>query len=66
MSGKVRFPFSTAASIKFNPANIYLGRTSLFGIFASLAVVVFWIAIFYLAVQFVWQKGLRIYSAEGR
>jgi len=50
----------------FNPVNIYLGRTSLFGIFASLAVVVFWIAVFYLAVQFIWQKGLRIYSAEGR
>jgi len=50
----------------FNPVNIYLGRTSLLGIFAPLAVVVFWIAIFYLIVQFIWQKGLRIYSAEGR
>jgi len=28
--------------------------------------VAFWIAIFYLAVQFVWQKGLKVYSAEGR
>lgn len=50
----------------FNPINIWLGRASLLGAFASLAIVVFWIGIFYLIVQLVWQKGLRIYSAEGR
>lgn len=50
----------------FNPINIWLGRTSLLGIFTSLTITIFWVAIFYFTVQFVWQKGLRIYSAEGR
>lgn len=50
----------------FNPINIWLGRVSLLGIFISLTITIFWIAIFYFTVQFVWQKGLRIYSAEGR
>lgn len=50
----------------FNPINIYLGRASLLGSFASLVIVLFWIVIFYLIAQFIWQKGLRVYTAPGR
>lgn len=48
------------------PANIYLGRLSLGQMFVGFATAGFWILVFAYAVYGVWQKGLKIYAAEGR
>lgn len=50
----------------FFPINVYLGRVSPAEMFFGLAVSSFWIFASYRFLEFVWQKGLRTYAAEGR
>lgn len=48
------------------PIKIYLGQLSAVQIYSGLAVAIIWVAILYLVVKFVWQRGLKIYTAYGR
>lgn len=48
------------------PLKIYLGQLSYSLIFTGLGTMVFWIMILYLLVKFVWNRGLKIYTAQGR
>lgn len=50
----------------FNPLTIYFGRVDWLTAIGMIFVSLIWTGIFYLAVQYVWQKGLLIYQAEGR
>lgn len=50
----------------FFPLKIYLGQQTLPQIFFGITVMLFWMAIAWWSVQLVWQKGLRVYSAEGQ
>lgn len=50
----------------FFPIKIYLGQVALSQIFVGFAVVVFWILTSMAALSWVWSRGLRTYTAEGR
>lgn len=48
------------------PLKIYLGQLVFADIFRGLIISAVWIAVFYFVVNFVWKKGLRVYTAYGR
>lgn len=48
----------------FVPLQLYLGQDSQVAL--HLAAQLFWVVALYLAVKYVWQKGLKVYEAEGR
>jgi ABC-2 type transport system permease protein len=48
------------------PVKIYLGQLQFGQIAQGLAVMSLWLLVFRVGVSWVWKKGLRIYSAEGR
>lgn len=50
----------------FFPIKIYLGQLVASQIWAGLVIMSFWIAVLAFGLGFVWNKGLRIYAAEGR
>lgn len=50
----------------FFPLKIYLGQLSFNQIIIGLFISFFWTFFLYLSVRFVWKKGLKAYSAEGR
>lgn len=50
----------------FFPLKIYLGQVPITQIFLGITVMLFWMVIVWWSVQIVWQKGLRVYSAEGQ
>jgi len=50
----------------FFPLKIYLGGTSFFEMSKGIIISLFWLIMLDFIVKKVWQKGLRIYSAEGR
>lgn len=50
----------------FFPLKVYLGQLRLDEILRGMGILVVWLVIMYLAVGWVWQKGLRAYAAEGR
>lgn len=47
------------------PAQIYLGKATSFEIIMVFAMMFFWLAVLSVLVNFVWQRGLRVYTAEG-
>jgi len=50
----------------YTPMKIYLGQLSLRNTLISLTLGIIWSVILYLLVDFLWRKGLKLYSAEGR
>lgn len=48
----------------FVPLQLYLGQDA--QVVGHLATQLFWVVSLYLAVKYVWQKGLKVYEAEGR
>ncbi len=52
--------------IYYFPVKLYLGNLTVFSIFQGFTVLVFWTLLLIFLVSFVWKKGLRVYSAEGR
>ncbi|MFZ5844840.1 MAG: ABC transporter permease [Patescibacteria group bacterium] len=48
------------------PLKVYLGQLSPGEIINGLAIGVFWVVGLWLLAQIVWQRGLRVYTAEGR
>lgn len=48
----------------FVPLQLYLGQDS--QPFFHLGLQLIWVIVFYFLTKFVWQKGLRVYEAEGR
>lgn len=50
----------------FFPLKVYLGQLTLPEILAGASILVGWIALSVVAVQYVWAKGLKVYEAEGR
>ena len=50
----------------FNPVTIYLGKVHWLTGAGMIFINLVWIGVFYLAVQYIWQKGLLVYQAEGR
>lgn len=56
-------PFSY---LLYFPLKIYLGQLSLPEIISGLSISLFWIFGIYFIVRFVWQKGLKSYTAYGR
>jgi ABC-2 type transport system permease protein len=49
----------------FFPLKIYLGRIDPIGIFVGFTFCLGWILVTYLAISYVWQKGLRVYEGGG-
>jgi ABC-2 type transport system permease protein len=49
----------------FFPLKIYLGKIDPIGIFVGLVIALVWMAVTYLAISYVWQKGLRVYEGGG-
>lgn len=48
------------------PIKIYLGQLPPLQILAGLVIMLFWIAVLTGSLNYVWNRGLRVYSAEGR
>lgn len=48
------------------PMKVYLGQLSIEQIIKGIVVSIVWTAIIYKLTQFVWMKGLRMYTAQGR
>lgn len=48
------------------PLKIYLGQLALNKIFFGLLISIIWTFLIYGIVRFVWQKGLKLYAAEGK
>ncbi|MBI2611273.1 ABC-2 family transporter protein [Candidatus Gottesmanbacteria bacterium] len=48
------------------PLKIYIGGLSGNEIITGFTVLIFWLFIFYFAYKYLWKKGLRLYTAEGR
>ncbi len=48
------------------PLKIYLGQLSTSQIVSGIGISLIWIAFTYLLVKFVWQKGLKVYTAWGK
>lgn len=48
------------------PLKIYLGQLSLVVVYQGLFVSILWTFLLYIITQFIWQKGLKIYTAQGR
>ncbi|MBI2327292.1 ABC-2 family transporter protein [Candidatus Curtissbacteria bacterium] len=48
------------------PLKIYLGQLPLFEIFKGLTVSFIWLILMYLLVKFIWNVGLKLYTAQGR
>jgi ABC-2 type transport system permease protein len=49
----------------FFPLKIYLGRIDPIEIFVGIVISLGWILVTYLAISYIWQKGLRIYEGGG-
>lgn len=49
----------------FFPVSIYVGKTTGAQLFQGLLIQTFWVAAAYLLARFVWQRGVRKYSAVG-
>lgn len=60
------FSFLPFPYLLYFPLKIYLGQLSLNAIFFGFSVSFIWIFFLYGFMRFVWQKGLRIYTAVGR
>ncbi len=56
-------PFSY---LLFFPLKVYLGQLTASQIWQGFTIATIWLVILILLVQLVWQKGLRLYTAEGR
>jgi len=50
----------------FFPLQVYLGKIAGLEIIRGLATAFTWVFILFMTVKFIWAKGLRRYSAEGR
>lgn len=48
------------------PMKIYLGQMPFDQILNGMLVSIFWIVIVYATTQYIWKKGLRVYTAQGR
>ncbi len=53
------------ASLLFFPLNVYLGKVSATEWMQGVTIQIVWIAIFAVAVRNLWQRGVRVYSAQG-
>lgn len=58
--------FTPFPYLLFFPAKIYLGQLGGSGIIFGVTILLFWIIFLFVATQFLWLKGLRGYSGEGR
>ncbi len=52
--------------LTFFPVKIYLGQLGMFEIVKGFLIMFFWTAVLYKFTAFVWAKGLRVYTAQGR
>lgn len=50
----------------FFPLKIYLGTLSLTQALGGIIISSIWIGILFISLQFVWRKGLRVYTAQGK
>lgn len=48
------------------PIKIYLGELTYLEIAKGLSMTFIWIGIFFVCVQLIWRKGLKVYSAQGK
>ncbi len=54
------------AYLVFYPVQIYLGRLNPVQIYATLLIMLIWIAVLYKLSRLIWKKGLKTYGAYGR
>lgn len=52
--------------LSFFPLSLYLGRPNPLDIVIGFVISLFWVLTLYYLMNTIWQKGLRVYSAEGR
>lgn len=50
----------------FFPLKVYLGQVGLFEILSGVLVLIGWILVTFVAIRYVWERGLRVYEAVGR
>lgn len=64
----VSFIFQTLpfGYLLFFPLKIYLGQLPLIEIGRGFAISVVWVLILFVLTKFIWKKGLRVYTAQGR
>lgn len=48
------------------PIRIYLGQASFSEIFTGFAISLFWITLLFLFARYIWNMGLKVYTAQGR
>ena len=54
------------AYILFFPLQIYLEKINLITTFSYLGIAILWVVVLYIALKFLWKKGMLAYRAEGR
>jgi ABC-2 type transport system permease protein len=59
------FSLTPFPSLIFVPLQIWLGKISGVQLIKPLAVSIFWLILFFLAVRLMWQEGLKKYGAYG-
>lgn len=60
------FQFLPFTYLLFFPIKIYLGQLSFSEIYFGLTISIIWLATLYLLLKFVWEMGLKNYTAQGR
>lgn len=60
------FQYLPFSYLLYFPLKIYLGQLSLSEIISGLAISSFWLIFMFTVVKFVWNTGLRFYTAQGR
>ncbi|MBI1982159.1 MAG: ABC-2 family transporter protein [Candidatus Levybacteria bacterium] len=48
------------------PLKLYLGKLSLIEMYSGIFISIFWILTLYFAAKLIWERGLRLYTAQGR
>lgn len=60
------FSYLPFSYLLYFPLKIYLGHINISAMYFGFSVSVIWIFILYMCVQFVWNRGLKLYTAVGR
>lgn len=50
----------------FFPLKVYLGNMEIFYLWRGLSIMLLWIVLIFVILNFVWRKGLKMYRSEGR
>lgn len=60
------FRYSPFTYLLYFPLKVYLGQLPMSEIISGLVISIIWLVLTYLLVKFIWNAGLKLYTAQGR